>query len=286
MESKGYICTKCNTIFSSLDVSRLLNSRTGIFECDICPESELQSYDPMVSSSGSAGSGGGGPHELHSRLMEQTRLIVELLKKADDLSIPAFNPAAWLEQNAAKYSLLVDSEGKGDDGPQLAIAGSNGSTDAPIKVSVELAEEDGISVSSSVTAKTLPEWHMFSTVTGEAIRSSTVTNAVKDNLSNNTVNVIDSDTEAEDQDDIVNYYSQIATSTNTSEETQKSENLELDSAEQPPSKQPKLSEPVNNIKTVLVAGRPVPLDQITEDDKDKMNEEEYAQYYEIYMSTL
>ena len=205
MESKGYICPACNAIFNSLDVSRLLNSRTGTFDCDVCTDSELQAYDPMISQTASTGKSGNGPHELHSRLMEQTKFIVELLKEADKISIPAFNPVLWLDQHAAKYSLLVD-DGEEDRGPQLAIAGAN-SSETQIKVSVELADEEtlrGSTAATSATSNPLPEWHMYSTVTGEAIRSTertiTSTAPIKDN------DVIDSD----DQDDIVNYYTQMA----------------------------------------------------------------------------
>lgn len=269
MESKGYICPQCKTIFSSLDVSRLLNVRTGSFDCDICPDSELQAYDPMIlTTSGSKTAS--GPHELHSRLMEQTRLIVELLKKADEISIPAFNPALWLEQNSSKYSLLATELGKEDEGPQLAIAGAN-SSESQLSVSVELADEESVKTSSAASSVStpLPEWHMYSTITGEAIRTTTI----------NTENVkekVKAVHEIVDSTDVVNYYNQMTADEDLPE-----------SPKEP--KQPKLSsetEEPSPIALVMVAGKPVPLDQVTEDDKDKMTEEEYTQYYEVYMSTL
>jgi transcription initiation factor TFIIE subunit alpha len=267
MESKGYICPLCKTIFSSLDVSRLLNVRTGSFDCDICPDSELQAYDPMISNSGGTKSAS-GPHELHSRLMEQTRLIVELLKKADDITIPAFNSALWLEQNAAKYSLLATELGKEDEsGPQLAIAGAN-SSETQISVSVELADEDSVKAASSSVSNPLPEWHMYSTITGEAIRSSGQAESNTEEQIKAVSEVVDI---SDDQDDIANYYSQIA--------------ADEDDSTSKLSKQVKLTpEMVSSIITVMVAGKAIPLDQVTEDDKDKMTEEEYTQYYEIYMS--
>lgn len=270
MESKGYICPLCKTIFSSLDVSRLLNVRTGSFDCDICPDSELQAYDPMISGSGGTKSAS-GPHELHSRLMEQTRLIVELLKKADDITIPAFNPALWLEQNAAKYSLLATELGKEDEnGPQLAIAGAN-SSETQMSVSVELADEDSVkaaAAASSSVSNPLPEWHMYSTITGEAIRSS---GHAESNAKEQIKAVSGVADISDDQDDIASYYSQMA-----ADEEDSPSKL---------SKQVKLThETESAIISVMVAGKAIPLDQVTEDDKDKMTEEEYTQYYEIYMS--
>lgn len=276
MESKGYICPNCKTIFSSLDVSRLLNVRTGSFDCDICPDSELQAYDPMnTTADNNSGNktATAGPHELHSRLMEQTRLIVELLKKADEISIPAFSPTLWLEQNAAKYSLItMDTADQEDNGPQLAIAGANSPETPTMSVSVELADEETVkaaaTAATSSVSNPLPEWHMFSTVTGEAIRTG-AESTVKEHVTS-AKEVVDI---TDDQDDIINYYSQIAG----------------DEEPTPAAKQAKLStesEPSTESIAVMVAGKPIPLDQITEEDKDKMTEEEYTQYYEIYMASL
>lgn len=279
MESKGYICAQCKTIFSSLDVSRLLNVRTGSFDCDICPDSELQAYDPMVANSSSKASNV-GPHELHSRLMEQTRLIVELLKKADEISIPAFNPALWLDQNAAKYSMLVGDANDDDNGPQLAIAGSN-SSESLLNVSVELADEESLRAATSSVSNPLPEWHMYSTITGEAIRhvgASETSGAVhaKEQLQGD-VDVME---DSGDKDDLVSYYNQM-----------EAEGVQIEAeSDEPASKQIKLavSETTSTTQStavlVTVAGVQIPLDQLTEDDKDRMTEEEYAQYYEIYMS--
>lgn len=274
MESKGYICPLCKTIFSSLDVSRLLNVRTGSFDCDICPDSELQAYDPMISNSGTKSTS--GPHELHSRLMEQIRLIVELLKKADDITIPVFNPALWLEQNAAKYSLLTTELGNDDEtGPQLAIAGSN-SSDTQLSVSVELADDDSVKAAAAAAASSvsnpLPEWHMYSTITGEAIRTAGQSeNSTKEQVKTINNDVIDI---TDDQDDIVNYYSQMAADEEPSESSKQVKQVKLI---------PETTD--SSAITVMVAGKRIILDQITEDDKDKMTEEEYTQYYEIYMST-
>ena len=270
MESKGYICPLCKTIFSSLDVSRLLNVRTGSFDCDICPDSELQAYDPMISNSGTKSTS--GPHELHSRLMEQIRLIVELLKKADDITIPIFNPALWLEQNAAKYSLLVSELGKDDEnGPQLAIAGAN-SSESQISVSVELADEDSVKAAAAAAASSvsnpLPEWHMYSTITGEAIRTAGQSESSAKEQVKTVGDVIDI---TDDQDDIVNYYSQMAADEESSESSNQVKQVKL------------TPETESSTITAMVAGKPIPLDQITEDDKDKMTEEEYTQYYEICM---
>lgn len=291
MESKGYICVQCKTIFNSLDVSRLLNVRTGSFDCDVCPDSELQAYDPMnISTSevnlstGTAKTiGGADPHELHSRLMEQIRLIIELLKKADNITIPIFNPALWLELHGSKYSLLNTDEND-EDGPQLAIAGSNsGLSNLQQSVSVELAEEGALNPASSSVSNPLPEWHMYSTVTGEAIRSS---NIVVDDKSqadvlkrNNIETSIEIEAnEVEDRNELLNYYTQM-----TAEEEQNSLS--------PSSKHSKLDLEIEvesklNKFEVSIGGKLVPIDQITEEDKDRMTEEEYTKYYEVYMSQL
>lgn len=266
--------------YSSLDVSRLLNVRTGSFDCEICPNSELQTFDPMLLQSGNSKSAA-GPHELHSRLMEQTRLIVELLKKADDITIPAFIPSAWLEKHASRYSMLA--EGSEEGGPQLAIAGAN-SIETKVNVSVELSDEATLRAATGSVSTPLPEWHMYSTITGEAIRvqSGSTTTASAASAKDSGENVIDITTD--DQDDIVSYYTQMA----EDEPSPKVSKLQETPKEgEAAAAEPLTSSSINpSNPIVLVAGKPVPLDQLTEDDKDKMTEEEYSQYYEIYMSTL
>lgn len=224
--------------------------------------------------------------------MEQTRLIVDLLKLADDITIPAFVPSAWLEKNASKYSLLATEGNEEDGGPQLAIAGAN-SVETKINVSVELADEESLRAATASVSTPLPEWHMYSTITGEAIRHNNVNLNETVRASDDSKDVIDI-TGTDDQDDIVSYYTQITKDTQETEQEQ-----------EPSLKMPKLQDASVNIKpepaestestestkpasstVVFVNGKPVPLDQLTEDDKDKMTEEEYAQYYEIYMSTI
>ena len=265
MESKGYICPQCKVIYSSLDVSRLLNVRTGSFDCEICPDSELQTYDPMLQNS--INKTAAGPHELHSRLMEQTRLIVELLKKADDITIPAFIPSAWLDKNSSKYSMLTDGDdGDGKGGPQLAIAGAN-AIETKVNVSVELSDEATLRAASGSVSTPLPEWHMYSTITGEAIRlqNSNFTSSTTTITSESKGDVID--IAEDDQDDIASYYTQMAEEEPSPKLSKLQETLET---------APNASSSSSN-PTVFVAGKPVPLDQLTEGDKDKMTEEEYSQ---------
>ena len=289
MESNGYICNQCKTIFNSLDVSRLLNVRTGSFDCDICPDSELQAYDPMnistsevnVSTGAAKGIGRAGPHELHSRLMEQTSLIIELLKKADDITIPTFNPALWLELHGSKFSLLNTNEND-EDGPPLAIAGSNsGTLNLEQSVSVELVEEGAPNPASSSVSNPLPEWHMYSTVTGEAIRSSNTvvdknqTDVLKRKLE--TSIDIEAD-EVENHNELFNYYTQITAEEEQNNLSPSSKHSKLDLENQVESKLNKFE--------VSIGGKLVPIDQITEEDKDRMTEEEYTKYYEVFMSQL
>lgn len=278
MESKGYICPLCKTVFNSLDVSRLVNARTGGFDCDVCPDSELQAYDSLNSGAFDSSNGkkaSGGPHELHSRLMEQTRLIVELLKKADEISIPAFNPLLWLEQNASKYSLLLldGNERDQENGPQLAIAGANSST-CQLTLSVDFAEDSEIKDANASVSTPLPEWHMYSTVTGEAIRHHH-SDSTSPQLKQEESSLISGNS---DQDDILNYYTQVAGTESDLDTTSSSKQPKLDSDLH-------INTNVSN-PVVLVGGCEIPLDKITEDDKDKMTEEEYASYYEIYMAQL
>ena len=255
MENKGYQCPSCKNVFSSLDVSRLLNVRTGVFECDICPDTELQPFDALQQQGHKE-----GPHKLHSRLMEQTAQIVQLLKQADEVTLTAFLPLKWMQEHGAKFSLLsAGADGSTDaQGPQLAIAG------AKSEIRVELAESDDVLLKANQPASNaLPEWHMYSTVTGEAIRDSktAIDQTPEAEKSQETVEIV--------EDDLFQYYTSLA------------------SASEPPSKQAKLSENESASSQevfVTVAGRRVLLSQVTDEDKDQMTEKEYAEYYEAFMA--
>ncbi len=255
MENKGYQCPSCKNVFNSLDVSRLLNIRTGVFECDICPETELQPFDALQQQGHKE-----GPHKLHSLLMDQTAQILQLLKQADEVTLTAFLPLKWMQEHGSKFSLLssgIDGSGEAQ-GPQLAIAG------AKSEIRVELADSDDVlHKANQSTSNALPEWHMYSTITGEAIRDTTSTNSQTHDAKN---------TETAGgvaEEDLVQYYSSLVES------------------DQPPSKQvkiePQIAEPSSEV-FVFVAGRKVVLSAVTDEDKDRMSEKEYAEYYEAFMA--
>lgn len=258
MENKGYQCPTCKTVFSSLDVTRLLNVRTGVFECDICPDAELQPFDPLHQSGHT-----NGPQDLHSRLMEQTAPIVQLLKQADQVAIPAFLPLKWMAEHGSKFTLLSSlAEGSADaSGPQLAVAGASS------EIKVELADSDDILLrnANQPSSKALPEWHLYSTVTGEAIRDQ---KAIEAESALETDSKHANESVQDEEDDLAQYYSSLASQ----------------EPEEPPKKQAKIDEPVSGEIYVSVAGRRVLLSAVTDEDKDQMTEKEYADYYEAYIS--
>lgn len=209
--------------------------------------------------------------------MEQTAQIVELLKKADEVTLQAFLPLKWIQEHGNKFSLLTTGPERSADatGPQLAIAG------AKSEIRVELADTDDILHSANpAVSNALPEWHLYSTVTGEAIRDSVVsTEAIRKAE-------VKKDAEEVNEDDLVQYYSSLSSEPPTKQAKIESEttaavavgiNGSTEAVESPASKKP------DGIY-VSVAGRKVLLSEVTDEDKDLMTEKEYADYYEAYMS--
>ena len=277
-ESRGYVCGSCGAFFGSLEVGRLVNPRTGLLECDVCPGVELESaLDKAGAAKPAEGSkDSSDPHNLHARLMEQTRPIVDLLKLADALTIPAFNAHRWYEQNQQKYITLgVMAHGIPADGASAAQFDSlatpptelPGSSTDRLQVTVELAATAQEPEPDSQATASLPDWHLYSTVTGEAIRPSTSTDHAHGASA-------PPGPPASTNEDILQYYQNLL-----------QQDLPSASPEEPPAKLAR-AEPVTAAVLVSVAGELKPLPDITDDDKDRMTEDEYAKYYEACMSSV
>ncbi len=80
LENKGYVCGSCQAVYSALEVQTLIDPSTFLFLCEVC-QCELVENKQH--------SGVKDSQTLQSRLMDQIRPLVELLKKTDSFVIPA-----------------------------------------------------------------------------------------------------------------------------------------------------------------------------------------------------
>jgi len=257
MENKGYKCPTCGKNYSALELQTLLNPQGSAFECEICnAEIEEHAEDPEKVKA---------TQDTLSHLMEQTAPLVRLLKKIDAIIIPQFDPLEYLKQKQAFSSLAAGQGDKQTDGSGYPSGISNPSTTS---VNIQIQIQDSETVAAP---NVLPAWHSHSTVTGEQIVSDT--SASKIDASVNTSTTILDITENET---IQQYYEDLQSTSSLPSKRLHETELE-----------PMVDiESTTTILIITFGGVQKALEDVTDADKSAMTPDEYAQYYEAYMSTL
>lgn len=227
------------------------------FQCEVCnAEIEEHAEDPAKLKA---------TQDTLSQLMEQTAHLVRLLKKTDTISIPYFDPVEFLKQKQAFAALEAQREFDEADGDSNMERSNPSTTSVNIQIQIDETESKGSATNS------LPSWYTHSTVTGEKIvadgenEKKFTDNEV--NISSTTVNTVDT------TDSIAQYYEDLQSSVPLKRvpEEDVDANHEIQEETQ---------------IMITVAGISKPLDQVTDEDKSNMTAEEYAQYYEAYMSSM
>ena len=172
----------------------------------------------------------------HKRFMEQCGSIIELLKQTEKITLPLFVPSVWLDSAVGKEA-NIPKENTAIRVKKLAKP-QIGPTS---KISVHFGEAS--MKNDNVPAAKLPEWHTRSTVTGAKI--------VEEGSNSQSVSQIKS-----------TFYSYL-------ESLPKSPEFDLKNMESVP------SAAQQNECFVMVRGEKVRIQDITEDHKASMTEEEY-----------
>ncbi|KAG0148900.1 hypothetical protein CROQUDRAFT_669590 [Cronartium quercuum f. sp. fusiforme G11] len=156
IDGQGYVCPRCKTTYSTLDISGLAMTTTS-FLCEIC-NTPLDDNDNDIEVQKNK--------DRMQRLNAQSTLIKKTLQKADKVVVPAFDIAQWV----AVHNPLekpVDSS----DGLAVATGGAKEAT-----VSVQMAQEGDMEAKRLLKeqqaeakrqANALPIWIAQSTVSGE-----------------------------------------------------------------------------------------------------------------------
>ena len=87
LENKGYICPQCSKQFSPLEADKLIDFMAGTFNCDVC-RAELVDNENADNVRGS--------QDRMQRFNRQMRLILEGLRKTEDMVLPAYVAAVAL----------------------------------------------------------------------------------------------------------------------------------------------------------------------------------------------
>lgn len=156
IDGQGYLCPRCKTTYSTLDISGLAMTATS-FLCEIC-NTPLDDNDNDIEVQKNK--------DRMQRLNSQSTLIKKTLQKADKVVVPAFDIAQWV-------AIHMPLEKPVDSADGLAVA-TGGAKEAA--VSVQMAQEGDVETKRLLKeqqaeakrqANALPVWIAQSTVSGE-----------------------------------------------------------------------------------------------------------------------
>lgn len=255
MENKGYKCPTCGKNYSALELQSLMNPQTMLFECEICnSEIEEHTEDPAKVQA---------TQETLSQLMEQTAPLLRILKRTDSITIPHFDPMEHLRQKQAFESLSKAIEGTEGTRDNLRSIDNPSSTSVSIHIQIEETDTEP-------KIHSLPSWYTHSTVTGEQIVASDSISSKNTPVSITIDSVINTET-----DSIQQYYENLQSTSSLSRKRSADELIE------------DVPETLASDEVVItVNGVEKRLTEVTDEDKASMTPDEYAQYYEAYMSSL
>ncbi|KAJ5668959.1 hypothetical protein N7462_010029 [Penicillium macrosclerotiorum] len=180
-ERKEYICPRCNTEWTELDVLSLV-SEEG-FECQNCG-AILERTEDVKGEEGIERTG----HEKNSKLMAQLDKMLKLLKQIDSVEIPPNDfDTAWdhkveVPRNHQTHPIraAIPVPPKAQD----VIRGTVKTDAAALEISLTSSEEKSAAEQAEEVARkaavekqnALPVWHTHSTVNAAAVGTSQVKN--------------------------------------------------------------------------------------------------------------
>lgn len=271
---RRYFCERCRKTYTSLDAFSLVNLATGNFECELCG-SELQVQDSTVT--------GVAAGNAQARLNEQTIRIQRLFKKLEETIIPPFDPIEYLKSREA-FELAASPSSSAEEVAGLRVAGSDPVKSPEASIQVEIASE-GERERRGKPVYEMPVWHTHSTITGQQVKGEQPASGSAMFSASTTLPHAKSVEVAslEYQRFYEASQSVLAASAGSLPNhhlAKRSKSEETVSRVAGPGG----DEPSSAELFVSVQGVAKRLEEITDDDKNNMTEEEYQKYYEAYMS--
>ncbi|KAK4047740.1 hypothetical protein OIV83_005248 [Microbotryomycetes sp. JL201] len=155
LDAQGFVCPQCKKHFTHLDAGILQDPyrNFGLF-CDVCGAEVIDNENEAEVK---------GSKDRMQRLNEQTRVIVDLLKKTEDLQLPKFDVESWLQANGPQGSqtVSVKADGSAQAQPQFSIQLQGDEDEAAEQQRREQEAE------AKRQQNQLPSWIAQSTITGE-----------------------------------------------------------------------------------------------------------------------
>ncbi|KAJ2764671.1 hypothetical protein IWQ57_005078, partial [Coemansia nantahalensis] len=165
-QNLGYDCPSCERRFTVMDVVSLEDPVTHEFRCDYCSTVLVDHTSPELAQQSK---------KEFSRIMEQFRTIVDLLRKTDSITLPAPRPLS--EVPVPDLDAEMDAEGtskaKLTGGKELDVARNTGveSGDVVVEFAPDLTAKEAARIREAELEKklrqnALPAWHIWSSVSG------------------------------------------------------------------------------------------------------------------------
>ncbi|KAK9679469.1 hypothetical protein K7432_016253 [Basidiobolus ranarum] len=179
LDNKGYVCPMCGKTYSALEVQSLMDMTTFLFHCEIC-SNELRENDNADNVKTS--------EEFHSRLMEQSKPIIELLKLTDDLVMPAFSLEGLGDDSNDANSKNGDTGARSSAfDRELSYAQDTGMAAGEVRIIFEDDKKDSsrareLELEKKRQQNALPAWYMKSTITGELAKPQSANPALESSL--------------------------------------------------------------------------------------------------------
>ncbi|KAK4056875.1 hypothetical protein OIO90_002125 [Microbotryomycetes sp. JL221] len=155
LDAQGFVCPQCKKRFTHLDAGILQDPfrNFGLF-CDVCGAEVIDNENEAEVK---------GSKDRMQRLNEQTRVIVDLLKKTDEFVLPKFDVEAWLQVNGPQGSTAVASteDKTGQSQPAFSIQLAGDEDEAAERIRREQEAE------AKRQQNQLPSWIAQSTISGE-----------------------------------------------------------------------------------------------------------------------
>lgn len=245
---QAYFCGACERIYSILEVQSMRDKETWLFRCERCTTELVEYTDDRLKD---------GPQLVHKRFMDQCSGLISLLKKSENVSVPHFDVSAWIDQNRNSPSLDITAQ-EADNSSGFESANSSSASvqvqEPAAEAEIDFHQDHGNEqVQKQKSANSLPVWHTHSTVTGEVIIAERKSHLAKE--------AVDASAGAEYENFIRNSATCLLQSSSQNEALV-----------------------AKSDATVMVAGVPKPVSEITEEDKEQMTAEEYDVYYKCAMA--
>ncbi|KAK3813989.1 MAG: hypothetical protein J3Q66DRAFT_30980 [Benniella sp.] len=284
VESAGYRCPACHNTYAMVDVVNHFDVDTGKF---LCPSDNYALDDEAVD-------GDDQGQEMKTKLRENTKPIVDLLKLTDNIVIEQYTESMASKNAAARTH----------DDDDLAFAADGGQQQGEIQVVFQDDNDKAAKKAREAEAhkkrqqNALPSWHAWSTVSGEmttlgaeaAKRQEMPVDAEEDGDGE----VLENDFGDEYAEE---YYAKMqgeGESFETTDTNHHGSKRVQDDSEDGARKRHKAEDESFDISgaaedeeegeeypDVSVAGVMVPLLEITEEHQSQMTPEEYQAYYDI-----